>query len=199
MFKQIDWLFLRRPLIIFSLLIVFSLVFYFGGLQYKNIANEKFNSAKNSLSSSHSKLKVLSSEMKLVDEYLDEYKTLVNEAFIGEERRLSWIESMKAANKEIKLPKFDYSISAQSNFKRPGITQNKAVASLSSAMKLDLGLLHEEDLFKVFELLDENVQSYFTIEGCKLSQGRNKELKIDKSNLTANCVVSWVHLKVATK
>jgi len=199
MFKAIDWLFLRRPLIIFLILIMSSFAFYLGGLQYKNIKNDVFNQSKNALSSSHSALNRKSKEIALVDDYLVAFKALKDNAFIGEERRLSWVESIKATNKEIKLPIFNYSIQAQTDFVRKGLKQSKRVKAYASQMDLDLGLLHEEDVFKVFKLLDDNIQSYFIVDACDISKGQNTELKIDKENLKAHCIVNWVHLKVAEK
>jgi len=199
MLKQIDWKFLRRPIIIFVVLLLSSFVFYFGGLHYLENSNEKFTLSKNNLSASHSKLNRQSNEIKLVDDYLKQYKALENNAFIGEERRLSWIESMRATNKKIKLPRFDYSIHAQEEFIRPGLKQNKVVKAVASKMDLNLGLLHEEDLFRVFDLLDENVQSYFNVESCEFSKSKQGELKVDEANLTVHCILNWVHLKVAKK
>ncbi len=199
MFKQIDWLFLRRPLMIFFILIGSSLVFYVGGVKYKEIEGEKFNNLKSELNGSHSVLNKKSKETTLVENYLEEYKLLVDSAFIGDARRLSWIESIKDTNKEIKLPVFKYRISAQTDFIRPGIKQNKRVKVLASKMDLDLGLLHEEDIFRVFKLLDKNVQSYFIVDACEMSMPKNSELKIDKKNIQAYCVLNWVHLKVAKK
>ncbi len=199
MLKKIDWKFLKRPLIIFFILVSSSLVFYFGGTQYKDIQNEQFTNAKNALSASHRALNNKSKEIALVDDYLEPYKTLVDNAFIGDERRLSWIESIKATNKEIKLPKFNYTISAQTPFNRPGIKKNKRVKVHASKMTLDLGLLHEEDLFNVFKMLDEHVQSYFIVDACNMTIGKNSELSVDKQNISARCVVNWVHLKVAKK
>ncbi len=199
MLKKIDWQFLHRPVIIFMVLVISSVIFYFAGMQYKNSANEKFNTSKSKLNTSHSKLNRQSNEIKLVDDYLTQYKELENNAFIGEERRLSWVESMKTTNKVIKLPQFDYSIQAQDDYIRPGLKQSKKVKALASKMNLNLGILHEEDVFKVFKLLDENVQSHFIIEACELSKSRGVELKVDEANFKANCILNWVHLKVAKK
>jgi len=199
MFKSIDWLYLRRPAIIFLILVISSVVFYLGGLQFKNNENEGFSNAKNSLSASHRALNKKSKEIALVDDYLEAYTALTDNGFIGDERRLSWVESIKAANKEIKLPTFDYSIAVQGDYIRPGLKQNKHVKAYASKMDLDLGVLHEEDIFRVFKILDEKVQSHFVLEACEISIGQNRELKIDKANLKAHCVVNWVHLKVAEK
>lgn len=199
MLKQIDWVFLRRPLIIFLVLTGSSLIFYFGGLQYKNTALEKFDIVKSLLARSHNQLNKQSQELALIDENLKQFNSLTNDAFIGDERRLSWIESMKATNKIIKLPKFDYSIKAQEDFIRPGIKTIKTVQSLSSQMELELGILHEEDIFSVFNLLKSNVKSHFVIESCELSKSSNKDLQTDKENLSARCIIQWVHLKVAQK
>lgn len=170
-----------------------------GGLQYKNIENENFTQAKNSLSSSHNALNKKSKEIALVDDYLEAYKALNDNGFIGDERRLSWVESIKATNKEIKLPRFNYTILAQKDFIRLGLKQSKRVKAMASQMNLDLGILHEEDIFKVFKLLDENVQSHFIVDACAVSIGQNRELKVDKANLKAQCVVNWVNLKVSGK
>lgn len=196
MLKKIDWVFLRRPLIIFTILIVSSLVFYFGGVKYEDIAAEEFELSKNALSTSHSKLARQSSEIALVDDYLKQYNNLVNTAFIGDERRLSWIESMKATNKAIRLPYFRYSVTAQQDFIRPGIKKTKTVNVLGSKMDLDIGILHEEDLFKLIDILDENVQSYFIVDSCDLAKVNSKELKVDKENIKAKCVLQWIHLDV---
>lgn len=197
MLNKIDWVFLRRPLMIFTVLVVLALVFLIAGNEYKSAANEEFTTAKSGLNSSHRKLRNQASEVALIDEYLREYKRLANEGFIGAERRLSWIESMKATNKDLKLPSFKYSIQVQDEYNRPGIKTSKTVRSVSSAMKLDLGLLHEEDLFKALDLIDDNVKSMFTVDSCSLlAEKSNGELKVDQQNLRVSCDLQWVSLQV---
>ncbi len=198
MFKLIDFIFLRRSLIVFTVLVLSSIVFYFGGVKFKQLAQDDFNAAKSALNSSHSALNKQSKEIALVDKYLTEFKALSNSGFIGEERRLSWVESMKEANKTIKLPVFKYSIKPQEQYERPGIKASKTVKSLSSPMILNLGLLHEGDLFKVIQLIEDNVQSRFVIDSCKLQSKKVDTLNINKENISARCVLRWVNLKVKT-
>ena len=107
---------------------------------------------------------------------------------------------MKKTNKRLKLPKFDYAISPQQPFIRDNLKSNKKVKSLSSPMTLNLGLLHELDLFRVFDMMHSNVKSQFTIDSCDLTlRTQQKELKVDQENIDAQCTMSWLSIKVADK
>lgn len=200
MTKKIDWLFLSRPLIIFTVLVLVSVVFYLGGDEFKQQARNDFNEAKSDLQRGHSRLSNQAKEISLIKLYLDKFEQLKNEGFIGDERRLSWIESMKEANGVLKLPLFNYAIQPQEEYIRPGLKSSKKVKLLSSATTIDLGLLHEQDLFKVFKLMDDNVKSMFTIDSCEIdSKSADKELKVDRQNMTASCTIRWVSINMVEK
>jgi hypothetical protein len=64
----------------------------------------------------------------------------------------------------------------------------------SAAMVLSMGLLHEEDLFSVFEGLRLSIKNLFAVDSCVLSRGSriDQPLNSRKINLTATCVIQWV-------
>lgn len=200
MANKIDWVFLKRPMLIFTVMIIASVSFLFAGEEYRKIAEEDFNKARSSLKKSHKQLKNQSNEIAVIDEFLAKFNELENQGFIGDERRLSWIESVKSTNDELKLPEFSYSIQPQDTFERSQIKSTKKVKVLSSLMTVNLGLLHEVDLFNVIDLIDQNVSSHFTIESCDLIADKgNKELKVDDDNIRAQCDVRWINLKITEK
>ena len=92
------------------------------------------------------------------------------------------------------LPTLTYSLLPQEDFKRPGFTLKRGVSVKSSPMNLDIGLLHEEDLFALLEGLRLTIQNLFTVESCRLTRQTKISRSLDtrRANLDAQCTIRWV-------
>ena len=65
---------------------------------------------------------------------------------------------------------------------------------MSSPMDLNIGLLHEEDIFALLEGLRLSIQNLFTVDSCSVSRHTpvGRSLNTRQSNLQSNCSIRWV-------
>ena len=194
--NSIDWFYLRKPLIIFSLAIVIAGAVGFIGLQYEKAQHEKYQKALSTLRTTHSLYNNIINDIDLLEQYRNLYSGYKSEGLVGEERRLSWVESLESTNRVLRLPTLTYSLAPQEEFKRPGFTLKRGVDVKSSPMDLTIGLLHEEDLFALFEGLRLSIKNLFTVDSCTLTRRSDVSTSLDtkNSNLDTTCKIRWVSI-----
>ena len=196
--NKIDWRYLQKPLIFFVLSILISTSIGFSGLQFEAAQVKKYESAVETLRSTHNKYSNIVSDIDLLDQYRNLYTGYKSSGLIGEERRLSWIESLESTNEVLKLPTLTYNLLPQEKFVRPGFKVKSGVVVNSSPMQLSMGLLHEEDLLAVLEGLRLSIKNLFTVESCSLTRTGSiaTSLNTKGTNLTSECTIRWVTIDV---
>jgi len=192
--NRIDWYYLKRPIILFFVLLVVSLVFVFVGHQYEQAQKEEYQQAVAKLDSTHRLYRNIVNDIDLLDQYRKLFNDYKSTGLVGKERRLSWIESLESTNEVLRLPTLIYNLLPQEKFERPGLKVHRDVSVLSSPMELSIGLLHEEDLFALLEGLRLSIRSLFTVDSCSMarSSGVAQPLDTKRANLTATCTIRWV-------
>ena len=191
---SIDWFYLRRPLIIFAVAAVLTAVLVVAGRQFEDAQFERYQDALARLQSTHSLYRNIVNDIDLLEQYRHLYADYKASGLVGKERRLSWIESLESTNEVLRLPTLTYSLKPQVSFDRPGFQVKRGVVVQSSPMDLTMGLLHEEDLFALFEGLRLTIRNLFTVDACSLSRTARVErsLQTRASNLTGSCTIHWV-------
>ena len=199
--NNIDFNFLKNTLIFLGVAIVLSLVFIFSGFYFEDTKLEDYKKARASLQKSHRQYKKLVEDLDLLELYRDSFKNYKSSGLIGPERRLTWIETLESLNDELKLPKLTYSLSPQEEFKRPLLSIEKNIEVYSTPMKLDIDLLHEEDIFSVFNGIGERIQNLYTVDECTITR-RSKSsalLNTRSANLISSCLIRWITVDVQDK
>ena len=191
---NIDWYYLKRPLIVFFAMLLLSLVLVFGGHQYEQAHKEKYQKALSTLASTHRLYRSKVNDIDLLEQYRELYNEYRSSGLVGEERRLSWIESLESTNDVLRLPTLTYHLQSQEKFERPGFKVKRDVSVMSSPMVLSIGLLHEEDLFALLEGLRLSIRNLFTVESCSMNRvsAIGQSLETKRANLTTECKIRWV-------
>ena len=191
---SIDWFYLRRPLIIFAVAAALAAVLIVVGRHFESAQYEKYQDALARLQSTHSLYRNIVNDIDLLEQYRHLYADYKSSGLVGKERRLSWIESLESTNEVLRLPTLTFSLKPQESFDRPGFQVKRGVAVQSSPMDLTMGLLHEEDLFALFEGLRLTIRNLFTVDACSISRTTNvaSSLQTQASNLTGRCMIRWV-------
>ena len=192
--SKIDWFYLRRPLIMLSVAILFSTVVALAGYQYEQVQREHYQTALSKLRSTHKQYSDMVKDIDLLDQYRNLYGEYKSTGLIGDERRLSWIESLESTNQVLRLPTLGYSLKPQEKFERPGFKLKRGVSVMGSPMDLTIGMLHEEDLFALLEGLHLSIRNLFTVDSCSITRqgaiGRSLDTK--RANLQSRCTIRWV-------
>ncbi len=196
--NKIDFRFLKNTLIFLSVAILLSITLVVAGQQFEELRFQEYTQVNASLNKTHSKYRKLVEDIDLLQQYKEAYRDYKKNGLIGEERRLTWIETLEAVNDVLKLPKLTYALAPQENFLRPGFTQESKIKVNSTPMTLTMDLLHEEDLFAVFEGIQDSIQNLFTIDSCQISRKERSGtlLNTRSANLSSTCLIRWVTVDV---
>jgi hypothetical protein len=192
--NKIDWVYLRRPLIILAVAILITAAVVVVGNQYEKAQYEEYQSALSTLRSTHKLYSSIVNDIDLLDQYRNLYSEYKSSGLVGEERRLSWIESLESTNQVLRLPTLGYSLNPQETFVRPGFLLKRGVSVMRSPMELNIGMLHEEDLFALLEGLHLSIQNLFTVDSCSITRQADVGDSLDtrQTNLQSRCSIRWV-------
>lgn len=110
------------------------------------------------------------------------------------ERRLEWVETLRNIKNNRRLLGLDYEISPQRALDEKNPTSG-GYRFLSSPMKLDMPLLHENDLLGLFSDLSAQVQALVCIRSCKIDRLLPDSAGQNPATLKAACEIDWITLQ----
>jgi hypothetical protein len=116
-----------------------------------------------------SRLARATEEEREIRENLQQYKAIAERGIIGEERRLDWIDTIAAIKNERHLFSIRYELDAQRPLDYPGFSGG-GVDFMVSRMKIEMQLLHEEDLLHFIDDLSRRVKSYLSVRSCMVTR-----------------------------
>ncbi|MCH7882022.1 MAG: hypothetical protein IIB69_10720 [Proteobacteria bacterium] len=195
---KIDWFYLRRPLIVFALTLILSIALVMAGQWYEKTQLENYEQSVSTLRSTYRLYTGIVEDIGLLEQYKNLYSSYRSTGLVGDERRLSWIESLESTNEVLRLPTLTYNLLPQEDFRRPGFKVKSGVAVKGSVMELSLGILHEEDIFALFEGLRLSIKNLFTVESCILTRNSaiDTSLNTKRTNFDSKCNIRWVTINV---
>ena len=111
----------------------------------------------------------ISEEEREVIEKLDVYKRLQQLNILGEERRLEWADAITRIRTQRELLDLSYRVDRQRLLtSAPGKPAN--VDFFASTMRVQLALLHEEDLLRFLGDLRDSGNAYYAVRRCSLTR-----------------------------
>lgn len=130
-------------------------------------------------------------QREIVD-FQPKYQQLVARGFVGDERRLEWVEAIKAGQKQYRLAPIGYEFLPQKPLQLddPAVTGDLELRA--TRMQLNMGLLHEEDLLRF--LRDLRVAAWFVPTECKLARASESSIDPLAPRLSAECTLAWLSI-----
>lgn len=117
------------------------------------------------------KLARANEEEREIKENLQQYQALAARGVIGEEKRLDWVDTITAIKNERRIFNINYSLEPQRPFESSGVTRGSGgVEFVSSRLRLDLQLLHEDDLLNFFDDLTKRSKAQVLARNCRVSR-----------------------------
>jgi hypothetical protein len=111
----------------------------------------------------------ISEEEREVREKIDVYQRLKQLNILGEERRLEWADAITRIRKERELLDLRYVVERQRLLAAlPG--KPNTVDFYASTMKVELALLHEEDLLRFLGDLRQSGNAFYSVRRCALTR-----------------------------
>jgi hypothetical protein len=158
-------------------------------------AEQALQAQQQQLQQSRSRYMASGQEKDTIVSFLPPYKTLVEEGFIGEERRILWLDSIRNIHQQYKLFKITYAIGAQELYTPPFLLDTGSFKLNRSVMQLELPMLHEGDLLTFLQALRQQQRSPIIIRECELTRLRTIMDATITPNLLAKCELDWYTLR----
>jgi len=118
---------------------------------------------------SNERLARISEEEREVSQKIDVYQRLKSLNILGEERRLEWADAINRIRAQRELLDLRYAVERQRQLvSAPGKPAN--VDFYASTMKVQLALLHEEDLLRFLADLRESGNAFYAVRRCELAR-----------------------------
>jgi type II secretory pathway pseudopilin PulG len=125
--------------------------------------------------------------------YLPEYQQLVDEGFIGPERRITWIEALREADAEAGLYGVEYQIDAQAPYSGSEPSAPIEQRLRQSTMRLTFGVTHEGDLLRFLRGIERRRAGIIAVDSCSLQPVAGIASPAPRrANLTARCEIRWI-------
>jgi len=142
------------------------------------------------------KLSRATEEEREIREKLVDYRKLLARGVIGDERRLDWVETIGQIKNDHKLSEIKYQIEPQRTLELPGITPTSEVEFRVSALKVDMQLLHEGDLFVFLDGLRSKLRAHVLVRSCSIQRlDRSGQDRGIAPRLRADCVIDLVTIR----
>jgi len=135
-------------------------------------------------------------EEREIRDRLVDYRKLVDRGVIGDEQRLDWVDRIAEIKAARKLFDVKYTIEAQRAVDYPGLAGAGEVEVMASPMKLDMGLLHEEDLFRFLDDLRRALSAHVVVKSCTLQRSASAPAERGLApRLQASCDIDLVTIR----
>jgi len=160
---------LGPPLLLALGLLALGAALIWGGRASYDSARREFAATQAERRQNAERLARIAEEEREVREKLDVYKQLKSLNILGEERRLEWADAITRIRTQRELLDLSYRVDRQRLLKsvpgKPG-----TVDFFASTMRVQLALLHEEDLLRFLADLRASGNAYYAVRSCSLAR-----------------------------
>lgn len=126
-----------------------------------------------------------------IHDYQPKYVALREQGFVGDEKRLDWTEHIKRIRENRMLLPITYEISVQKVFQADPEILSGDLELRGSKMRLQMSLLHEEDLLNFLD--DLRHKGFYTTQECKVKRAPGDTADV-RLPLEAECTIYWLTL-----
>jgi len=184
---------LLQPLLVLAIVIAAS----FAAVRYTEDAVKKaqqgVSTQQRLLVEALNKVQQSDQEKGVIEHYVEPYMQLERAGIVGEEKRISWIDALRAANSEADLYGIEYELEPQQAYTFKSEVAAESLPVHQSVMKLRFELLHEGDLLHFFQALAAQKVGRFAVNECKLQRlAVSLAVPVNQPTLKAECEVAWI-------
>jgi hypothetical protein len=185
--RELDWPHLRQGLLGPALLLLACAIVWGVTTVFGSRATATLQAEQQSLASLEAERNALNERREARRRFANLYQQLSVNGVVGPEQRLAWIQATRDAGRELRLPYLRYTTSPQRPFEASWLVPGVTAPVLVSQMDLQVGLVHELDLFRLVARLRE-APGLLQVESCSLERlAGDTAPEADKANLTGSC------------
>ena len=190
--RAIDWPAPRGSIVLLVLALATGAVAAGGAIRFHDDAVRGYERQKARLASARARYRAIDDQRRLIETWLPPFRALQAAGVIGEERRLAWIETLRAAAARIRLPSLRYRIGRRTEYEA-GLVLDGAWRPFATVVRLEAGLLHEGDLERLIRELATRDAGLHRIERCDVRRaGPGFVMRPGAINLSAECDLRWI-------
>lgn len=191
-FAARDFVKIRLPLLGSLLLIALAGALAWWSIGQAQRASHERDMAAASKNQVEKRLRQVRTEEQELKERAQVFQKMESSGITGEERRLDWTEMLRQIQQEMRLPGMTYEFGAQKALENA----NGAYAFFASPMRLQLRLLHEEDLINFLASVQREAKALVLVRNCKLTpHAGSSEGRAAAARLAAECELQWVTVR----
>lgn len=158
-------------------------------------SQNRLSSAQQQRKDIDSKLRQVRSEENEIRQKAALFGELQSRRIVGEEQRLEWVELLESIRARHRLPDMRYEITARHALEKVSAGQ---FALYASTMRLELKLLHEEDLTRLLDDLRREAPALIQTRRCDISRVQGPVAKeAPAALLQSSCLVDWITVRKA--
>ena len=189
------WRAVRGSIVLTAIAIAIGATAAGGALRFHAEAVRGHEREKARLEAIRYRYRTIDEQKRSIETWLPAFRALESAGVIGEERRLEWIEALRAAAAHAKLPSLRYRIEPRAAFEAGAGLDAGDHRAFSTVVRLEAGLLHEGDIVRLVGALADGDAGLVRTERCDLRRtGPEFVMRADAANLTAECDLRWITL-----
>lgn len=195
--SQADLVALRNPLLVLLVVLLLAAAAVYSTERLTVSAERELAQQKARLNEARTRLQKSGGEKDIIVRYRDAFRALQRAGFVGEEKRINWLDGLRLANQQADLFGVDYQISVQRRYRYAAALDPGEIKLFESVMRLRFRLLHEEDLLRFFDALARQNVGIFHLDRCSMSRIDTRGVIRYQPNMSVDCELSWITAKVA--
>ena len=194
----VDWKGFRVALALFVLALGGSASMFEGARHYQGTEEARLEASTLALRESRDRFRFMDEEERLIAALTPRYRALEAGGIVGPESRLDWVEALRSASRRLALPELRYALGTQEQLPAERAAQSAMFGVHRSVLELHLGLLHEEDLLRLVDLVEVEARGLFSVSSCHIRRaGEDFVQHPGALNLRAACVLEWFTMRPA--
>lgn len=195
-FSQKDLAKLQIPLLSMLAMLALAGLMAWWSMGLSEQSKRENKAANTSKSQVEQRLRQVRTEEQELKEKAQIFQQMQNSGMAGEEKRLDWTEMLRNIQRDMRLPGMSYELGAQIPI---DTVEGAAFAYFTSPMRLQLRLLHEEDLLNFLSRIQKEASALVLVRSCKLSPiTRSNDAREGLAQLGAECELQWITVRRST-
>ena len=193
--RAIDWPAPRGSIVLLVLALAAGAAAAGGAIRFHDDAVRGYERQKASLASARSRYRAIDDQRRLIETWLPPFGALQAAGVVGEERRLAWIETLRASAARARLPSLRYRIERRTAYETAPFPDTTVYRPFSTVVRLEAGLLHEGDFERLIHGIESRGAGLHRIDRCHVRRaGPRFAMRPGAVNLVAECDLRWITL-----
>ena len=189
-FSQSDFQHIKWSMLAFLLTLTLGGTAVFFSQKMAHQTQATLLNAQQQLKDARNRLNAARDDQANMSDYTQEYSAIQRLDIIGDEQRLNLIEDLDTLRRRNKVIDFKYTIAPQQTYTpSPALDSGNFILKYSN-MKLQIELLHEEQLINFFDSLRHDINGWFILDKCSLER-----VSSTTAQLKADCDGGWFTMK----